>query len=74
MVNSSVLGTHKPTPEYFAAACAAVGTPPGRCLFVDDSDRNVRAARVAGLSAYRWNGVKDLPYLRAALGMAQPRG
>jgi len=76
VVNSSAIGTHKPAPEYFAAACAAVGTPPNRCLFVDDVDRNVHAARAAGLSAYRWNGVKDLPYLRGALGLrpAQPRG
>jgi putative hydrolase of the HAD superfamily len=38
-------------------------------LFVDDSDRCVRGARVAGLSAYRWNGPDDLPYLRSALGL-----
>ena len=44
-------------------------TPPERCLFVDDQERNVRGARAAGLSAYRWNGPADLPYLRAALGL-----
>jgi putative hydrolase of the HAD superfamily len=69
VVNSSVVGVHKPTREYFAAACTAVGTPPARCLFVDDSDRNVRGARAAGLSAYRWNGPADLPYVRAALAL-----
>lgn len=68
VINSSAVGIHKPTLEYFAAACAAVGSPPDRCLFVDDTDRHVRGARVAGLSAYRWNGPADLPYLRAALG------
>jgi putative hydrolase of the HAD superfamily len=69
VANSSVYGVHKPTREYFEQACAALGTPPARVLFVDDSDRFVRGARAAGLSAYRWNGPQDLPYLRAALAV-----
>jgi putative hydrolase of the HAD superfamily len=67
VVNSSVVGVHKPAKEYFHRACAALDTPPQRVLFVDDDDRAVRGARAAGLSAYRWNGPQDLPYLRAAL-------
>jgi putative hydrolase of the HAD superfamily len=70
VVNSSVIGVHKPAREYFEAACRAVATPPAQCLFVDDDDRAVRGARVAGLAAYRWSGPADLPYLRAALGLA----
>jgi putative hydrolase of the HAD superfamily len=69
VLNSSVLGVPKPSPEYFARACRALRTPPDRVLFVDDSDRFVRGARAAGLSAYRWTGPADLPYLRAALGL-----
>ena len=69
VVNSSTLGVAKPAPGYYAAACAAVDTPPERCLFVDDSDRNVRGARAAGLPAFRWNGPADLPYLRAVLDL-----
>jgi putative hydrolase of the HAD superfamily len=67
VANSSVYGVHKPTREFFAQACAALGVPPERVLFVDDTDRFVRGARAAGLSAYRWTGPQDLPYLRAAL-------
>jgi putative hydrolase of the HAD superfamily len=67
VVNSSAIGAHKPTAGFFAAACAAVGAAPPRCLFVDDEDRHVRGARAAGLSAYRWTGPADLQYLRAAL-------
>ncbi|MTK01931.1 HAD-IA family hydrolase [Micromonospora sp. CP22] len=67
VVNSSVIGVHKPAPEYFQAACAALETPPSRVLFVDDEDRAISGARAAGLSAYRWNGPADLRYLRAAL-------
>lgn len=70
VVNSSVVGAHKPTREFFAAACQALGRTASQVLLVDDSDRSVRGARVAGLSAYRWNGPADLPYLRAALGLA----
>ena len=69
VVNSSVLGVHKPTKEYFHQACVALDTPPSRVLLVDDSDRFVRGARVAGLTAYRWTGPGDLHYLRAVLGL-----
>lgn len=67
VVNSSVVGVCKPAPGYFEAACRAVATPPERCLFVDDDDRNVRGARAAGLPAYRYTGVTDLRYLAAVL-------
>ena len=69
VVNSSELHIPKPAPEYFGAASLAIQTPPERILFVDDSDRFVRGARAAGLSAYRWAGPSDLPYIRAALGL-----
>ena len=69
IVNSSVIGYHKPTREFYATACVAVRTEPPQCFFVDDVDRNVRGARVAGLSAFRWTGPDDLPYLEAALGL-----
>ena len=70
VVNSSAVGAHKPTREFFTAAAMALRTPPNQLLLVDDSDRFVRGARVAGLSAYRWNGPADLPYLRAALRLS----
>ena len=55
--------------EYFVAVCLALRTAPSQCLYVDVDDRAVRAARVAGLSAYRWSSPADLPYVRAALGL-----
>ncbi|SCL21246.1 putative hydrolase of the HAD superfamily [Micromonospora rhizosphaerae] len=67
VVNSAVVGVHKPAPEYFQAACEALETSPSRVLFVDDEDRAVSGARAAGLSAHRWGGPSDLRYLRAAL-------
>ncbi|WP_320065229.1 HAD-IA family hydrolase [Micromonospora sp. RTGN7] len=71
VVNSSVVGVHKPAKEYFEAACAALETPPARVLFVDDEDWAIRGARAAGLSAYRWDGPAGLRYLRAALEPAR---
>jgi putative hydrolase of the HAD superfamily len=69
IVNSSDIGVHKPAREFFEAACAAVAVIPQRVLFVDDQDRNVRGARAAGLSAYRYEPPDDLRYVRAALGL-----
>jgi putative hydrolase of the HAD superfamily len=70
VINSSVLGIHKPAPEYFARAVEAVRSTPPWTLFVDDEDRVVRAARASKLLAYRWTGAHELDYLRAALGLA----
>lgn len=67
VANSSVIGSYKPQKEFFLAACALIDTPPAECLLIDDSDRNVRGARAAGLSALRFSGPADLSYARAAL-------
>ncbi|MFI5907196.1 HAD-IA family hydrolase [Dactylosporangium sp. NPDC051541] len=66
---SAELGIHKPAKEYFVAACGLVNTPPARCLLVDDTDRMIRGARAAGLSAYRYTPGDDLSYPRRALGV-----
>jgi putative hydrolase of the HAD superfamily len=69
VVNSSVVGSPKPAKEFFAAACRGLGLPPERVLMLDDDDRVVRGARVAGLSAYRWSGPDDLRYIHAVLAL-----
>jgi putative hydrolase of the HAD superfamily len=65
-----VLGSYKPQKEFFRAACELIDTPPAQCLLLDDSDRNVRGARVAGLSALRFSGPADLSYARAAFSLS----
>jgi putative hydrolase of the HAD superfamily len=67
VINSSSVGIHKPAREYFAAACQALRCDAAVTLLVDDSDRSVRGARAAGLSAFRWTGPDGEPYVRAAL-------
>jgi putative hydrolase of the HAD superfamily len=69
VANSSVLGVAKPSAEYFAAACELVGTPPERCLLLDDSARFVAGARAAGLTAHRYAGPPDLRYARVLLDL-----
>ncbi len=70
VVNSSVIGIHKPAPGFFEAACEAIGVAAPWVMFVDDDDRNIRAARAMKMLAYRWTGPEGLPYLRAALGFS----
>ena len=49
IVEASRLGVHKPHPEAFRAAAAAVGERPERCLFVDDLQANLDGAARAGM-------------------------
>lgn len=69
VVSSWELKIHKPAPEFFERACAALDLEAPWVLFVDDDDRAVRGARVAKLPAFRWSGPQDLPYLRKALAV-----
>jgi putative hydrolase of the HAD superfamily len=69
VVSSWELKIHKPAPEFFARAVAALGLEPPWVLFIDDDDRAVRGARAAGMLAYRWSERRDFGYLRAALGV-----
>jgi putative hydrolase of the HAD superfamily len=72
VVGSAEIAVAKPHPDFFAAACEAVSMPAASCLFVDDTARNVAGARAAGLLAFRYTGLADLPYLRAAFTAPAP--
>ncbi|MBA3489463.1 MAG: HAD-IA family hydrolase, partial [Longispora sp.] len=71
IVNSSTVGERKPSKEYFAAAATMLRVPPDECLLLEEADRVVSGARVAGVAAYRFTGQDDLRYVRAALGLTQ---
>ncbi len=45
-------GLRKPDPRAYALACDRLEVAPDDCLFVDDVERNVRAARTAGMRAH----------------------
>ncbi|PZO66930.1 MAG: HAD family phosphatase [Paracoccus denitrificans] len=44
-------GVVKPNPAIFAALCDRAGVAPDRCVFIDDSARNVAGARAFGMDA-----------------------
>lgn len=64
MVDSARLGTAKPDPKIYLAAAEKAGTPPRRCLFVDDSATNTAAAEALGMTAHHFTGA---PGFRAVL-------
>ena len=46
----------KPAPDLFLYAAARLGTPPGRCVVVEDSVAGIQAARAAGMHAIGFCG------------------
>jgi putative hydrolase of the HAD superfamily len=49
VVDSAFVGTRKPEPEIYALTLERLGLPAEACVFVDDLERNVEAAREAGM-------------------------
>jgi putative hydrolase of the HAD superfamily len=71
---SAEVGMAKPDPAIYALAAARLGLSPAACVFIDDSDRNVDAARAAGMHAvhYRIDRGDSLAEQLAALGVPPP--
>lgn len=72
IVVSAEVGMAKPRPEVFRLAADRLGLPPEACVFVDDWDKNVEAARAVGMQAvlHRVDQGHDLRAQLAALGVA----
>jgi epoxide hydrolase-like predicted phosphatase len=72
IVISAEVGMAKPTPEIFRLAADRLGLPPAGCVFVDDWDQNVEAARGVGMQAvlHRVDQGHDLRAQLAAVGVA----
>jgi epoxide hydrolase-like predicted phosphatase len=51
IVISGEVGLRKPEPEIFRLAAERVGLEPAECVFIDDLDLNVEAARALGMTA-----------------------
>ncbi len=64
VVVSAEVGLRKPDPAIFRRAVAGLGVAPEACLFIDDREFNVLAARALGMQVIRFESV---PQLRAAL-------
>lgn len=48
----------KPAPEIYSHLLSAIAAPAGDCLFFDDQQSNVDAARAFGMHAERWRGAE----------------
>ncbi len=53
---SAKMGLTKPDPEIFLTVCRDVGIKPEETLFIDDSEKNIKGAKRAGLRAYLFDG------------------
>jgi putative hydrolase of the HAD superfamily len=51
LVISGEVGLRKPDPEIYRLAAGRLGLEPDACVFVDDLERNVQAAREVGMHA-----------------------
>jgi putative hydrolase of the HAD superfamily len=62
-------GLVKPDREAFEYVLNALGCPPGRVLYFDDSDLNVRTALALGMAAHRVDGVQGVSARLQELGL-----
>ena len=69
VVDSAFVGTRKPEPEIYAITLERLGVPAEACVFLDDLEVNVEAAREAGMHGivYRDNA-RALVELSSLLG------
>jgi putative hydrolase of the HAD superfamily len=69
VVDSAFVGTRKPEPEIYAITLERLGVPAEACVFLDDLEVNVEAARAAGMHGivYRDNA-RALVELTSLLG------
>jgi putative hydrolase of the HAD superfamily len=51
VVDSAFVGVRKPDPEIYRLTLERLDLPPEACVFVDDNELNVRAARELGMQA-----------------------
>jgi HAD superfamily hydrolase (TIGR01509 family) len=58
--NTHDIGWAKPSPEIYEHVLDRLDVPAQAVLFVDDAERNVRAAAVFGIDAVHFTGVTDL--------------
>jgi 2-haloacid dehalogenase len=59
----------KPDPEIYKVLFGRNGLEPGECLFIDDSERNVDAARSVGMTAHHFKNAEGLRSELVQLGI-----
>jgi putative hydrolase of the HAD superfamily len=71
VVDSAFVGMRKPDPEIYALTLERLGLPASACLFLDDLDVNVEAARRLGMTAVHF---RDTPQAIAEIDRALAPG
>jgi N-acetyl-D-muramate 6-phosphate phosphatase len=51
LIGGDTLPRKKPDPDQLFLACEALGVPPGECIYVGDDERDIVAARRAGMKS-----------------------
>jgi HAD superfamily hydrolase (TIGR01509 family) len=71
VVCSALVRMAKPDPAIYALSAERLGLPVERCVFIDDSERNIEAARAAGMHAvyFRIDQGHKLEPMLAELGV-----
>lgn len=74
VVVSADVGMAKPEPKIYVLAAQRIGLPPENCVFIDDLEGNVDAARTAGMHGihFRVDRGDDLERQFAELGVRAP--
>ncbi len=69
--SSCYLGVRKPDPRFFSAIGGILGEKLDECVFIDDREENVAAAREAGLETIHFVGVRALEQELRALEVTE---
>ena len=71
VVNSSEVGYIKPQAEIYEAALRTAGVDPDEAFFVDDSAKNVVAARALGIEGHVFDNPEGLKQALLSVGLVQ---
>lgn len=66
-VYSCLLGVAKPDPRIYQISLEEMGLSAGECLFIDDTEVNVKAAQKLGFSVYHYREPADLVVLKQSI-------
>lgn len=73
VVDSAFVGMRKPDPRIYELTIEQIGVPAEQCLFIDDMDVNIAAARELGMAAVHFRETPQaIAEIHAALGRPAP--
>lgn len=73
VLESSIVGSRKPQPEFYELACATLGVTPDECVFLDDLGINLKPAAAMGMRTIKVGDPEGaLAELSEVLGFGVP--